>query len=622
MFDFLKKSFQLKINPLKKLNHGVLWLFKKTNWIINEDVNEEITLSAMAFEAQDGVAIVDKKRTIVRVNKSFCRITGYESYETAGKHITFTLQAANKENSYNAVVKSIKTNGFWKGELFLKKKNGSFYTAWMTVTPYKDGYGFVSHYVCTLIDISLRKKAEEQIYNLAYYDQLTAIPNRRMLIDNLEDALVNALFTCLSGAILFIDLDNFKDLNDTQGHKQGDRLLQLVSERLILNARPCDTVSRFGGDEFVILLENLSNDINVARSECKSIAGNLLLEIQKEYKIDNYTHICSCSIGATVFSGEYCNSAELLKQADMAMYQAKLNGGNTFCFFDIGMQQVVEERAAIECSLRNAVVDRKIDLFFQIQINSTGIPIGAEALARWFHPERGAISPSQFIPLAERSGLIIDLGNLVLEKSCLQIKEWESITGFSNLTISVNISPRQFHQENFVEQVLEIIKKTGANSNRLKLEITETVLLESAPKTVLKIMELKSYGIKFALDDFGTGYSSLSYLRNLPLDELKIDRSFLKEVDRNGYNLAIIQAIITLAKHLNLEVTAEGIESTWQKEVLSNIGCDNYQGYLYGIPLSAIEFEKSCERQFPTIFNVALMEEKLSSTANGIFEHE
>ncbi|CAG1023449.1 putative signaling protein [Patescibacteria group bacterium] len=443
----------------------------------------------------------------------------------------------------------------------------------------------------TVQDITERKKAERTIFNLVYYDPLTELPNRHLMLDRLKQILISRSLQHHYGAILFINLDNFRNLNDTQGHTVGDLLLLAISQRLQANVHQGDTIARIGGDEFVLILEALDEDTEQAAEQAKSIALRLLNAIQLPFNLQGYEYHCSASIGINLFCDHQSSVDELLKQADIAMHQAKQQGKNTVCFFDHAIQTMLESRVQMESWMRKNI-DSQYSLYYQLQVDSENNPIGAETLIRWHHPERGIILPTEFIPLAEKTGLILQIGQWVLETACAQLKAWENNPYTKHLILAVNVSAKQFHQANFVTQVLDLINRTQISPDKLKLELTESMLVDNIEETINKMNELKNHGIKFSLDDFGTGFSSLSYLKRLPFDQLKIDQSFVQDALENENDAAIIQTIIALGQSLGMEVIAEGVETKAHKNSLAAYGCQYYQGYLFGKPKPLPEFEK------------------------------
>ncbi|WP_309418615.1 EAL domain-containing protein [Telmatospirillum sp.] len=445
--------------------------------------------------------------------------------------------------------------------------------------------------VGTHVDISMRKATEDENRYLAFYDPLTCLPNRRLLFDRLHQALVSSARSKHHGALFFIDLDNFKDLNDTLGHDQGDLLLQQVALRLATCIRKSDTVARLGGDEFVVMLEDLNESRDEAADQAEIVAGKILVTLNETYQFDDHDIRSTPSIGATLFGKDADSVDELLKQADLAMYQAKAAGRNTLRFFDPDMQAAVVARAALEIDLRGAIANRQFSPYYQAQVDSSGHVVGAEVLLRWLHPQRGTVLPYEFIPLAEKTGLILPLGNWVLDAACTQLAQWAGKAGMAGLTVAVNVSARQIHQPDFVDQVLAILRRTGAIPQKLKLELTESLLLEDVEDIIGKMTALKSFGVSFSLDDFGTGYSSLSYLKRLPLDQLKIDQSFVRDILNDQNNATIARTIVTLGHSLGLAVIAEGVETGAQRDFLASIGCLVYQGYLFSRPLPLADFE-------------------------------
>jgi diguanylate cyclase (GGDEF)-like protein/PAS domain S-box-containing protein len=440
-------------------------------------------------------------------------------------------------------------------------------------------------------DITELKAQAAHIEQLAFYDPLTGLPNRSLLRDRVQQVLTHGTRRNNHGAILFIDLDNFKALNDTKGHNIGDLLLIEVAKRLQDCVRNSDTVARMGGDEFVVVLDELDEDTRQAVAQAQDIGEKVLASLNRPFNLQGFEHYCSASIGISLFRDNEIGMDDVFRHADTAMYQAKTSGRNTLRFFDPDMQAALEARAALEADLRHALSQQQFNLFFQIQMNAANQPIGAEALLRWLHPKRGLVSPLDFIPLAEDTGLILPIGQWVLETACAQIKAWEANPLACELQLAVNVSARQFHQPGFVEQVREALKKTGANPARLKLELTESVVLDNIHDAVAKMRDLKEVGVRFSMDDFGTGYSSLSYLTQLPLDQLKIDLSFVRNIGIKPTDAVIVQTIISMGNSLGMEVIAEGVETEAQRGFLERNGCHAYQGYLFSKPVPIEEFE-------------------------------
>ena len=445
--------------------------------------------------------------------------------------------------------------------------------------------------VVTFFDISERKATEEKIKHLAFYDLLTNLPNRRLLMDRLKLELASSRRNGQKGALLFIDLDNFKNLNDTLGHDIGDLLLQQVAHRLETCVRGGDTVARLGGDEFVILLKDLNkNDFNAA-VQTKTISEKILASLNRPYWLNTNEYSITASIGATLFKDHELTTDVLLKQADIAMYEAKKAGRNNLRFFDQPMMDIVNAHATLKGELYKALENHQFHLYYQIQVDDSHRPFGAEALIRWLHPERGLVSPTQFIPLAEESSLILSIGQWVLESVCAQLKAWQQTPLTRDLLIAVNVSVKQFLQADFVIQVQSLVQHYGINPKLLKLEITESLLLENTLNSIATMNALKEIGIRFSLDDFGTGYSSLQYLKRLPLDQLKIDQSFICDLATDSNDRTIVRTIIAMAHSLNLNVIAEGVETEEQRQLLLDSGCTRYQGYLFSKPVPIEQFE-------------------------------
>jgi len=445
--------------------------------------------------------------------------------------------------------------------------------------------------VITYHDVTDLRRANAEIENLAFYDPLTGLPNRRLLLDRLSQASVLAQRTGQLGALLFLDLDHFKALNDTLGHEVGDELLQQVAQRLRACVRVADTVARLGGDEFVIMLNELAPHGEEAARLAQRIGEKILRSLSEPYVLGPHSHQNSGSIGATLFGTTLQTATELLKQADIAMYQVKAKRGNGLCFFDPRMQVAINDRAQLEADLREALAQGQFTLHYQPQFTLEGGIVGAEVLLRWVHPERGMVSPAQFIAVAEESDLILRIGQWVLRTACEQLARWQEQPHGSHLQLSVNVSARQFRQIDFVRQVTETLQETGARAHLLTLELTESLVLDNVDDAIGKMHQLRTKGVRFSVDDFGTGYSSLAYLTRLPLHQLKIDQSFVRNLGARATDDVIVQTIIGMARNLDLEVIAEGVETQEQKDFLARHGCVQYQGYLLGRPMPAEALE-------------------------------
>jgi len=450
-------------------------------------------------------------------------------------------------------------------------------------------------FIVLMHDISQRVEAEQKIHYMAFYDFLTDLPNRRLLTNRLQQALASSASSGREGALLYIDLDNFKTLNDTLGHDIGDLLLKQVAKRLEFCVRESGTVARLGGDEFIVMLEGLSERSIDAAKQAEAVGKKIIAELNQPYWLTGQEYNSSVSIGILMFCSNTLTSDDLLRQADIAMYQAKNAGRNTLRFFDPKMQDTINARAILENELRKALENHQFYLCFQIQVDSLYSALGAEALIRWHHPERGLISPTQFIPLAEETGLILPIGQWVLETACAQIKSWQQDALTKDLVLAVNVSAKQFHQTEFVSDVITIIQRHAINPMLLKLELTESMLLENIEGTIVTMNILKEVGVRFSLDDFGTGYSSLQYLKRLPFDQIKIDQSFVHDLVLNKSDREIVRTIIGMVTSLNLNVIAEGVETEEQHQLLKQMGCFHYQGYLFGRPMPIKQFESALQ---------------------------
>ncbi len=557
-----------------------------------KQAENDLRIAATAFESQEGMLITDADRAILRVNRAFTHITGYSAEEVIGKNPRLLGSQHQTADFYAAMWDKLNNTGSWEGEIWNQRKNDEIYPEYLTITAVKDPCGAVTNYVATFSDISVRKAAEDEIQHLAYYDSLTHLPNRRLLMDRLNQALASSTRNGRQGALLFIDLDNFKTLNDTLGHDIGDLLLQRVAERLVSCVREGDTVARLGGDEFVVMLEDLNEQAQDAAAQTEIVGEKILATLNQPYQLASHECRSTPSIGATLFNNHERAIEELMKQADIAMYQAKKAGRNALRFFDPQMQSTINARATLESELRKALENHQFQLHYQIQVDSSNRPLGAEALIRWMHPERGMVSPAQFIPLAEETGLILPIGLWVLETACAQLKTWEQDAFTRNLVLAVNVSANQFRQPDFVTQVQVTVQHHAINLNLLKLELTESLLLENIEETIAKMNALNEIGIQFSLDDFGTGYSSLQYLKRLSLTQLKIDQSFVRDIATDSSDKAIVRTIIAMAHSLNLDVIAEGVETEDQQLLLMDKGCTHFQGYLFSKPVPVGQFEK------------------------------
>jgi len=554
---------------------------------------EMLRISAIAFESHSGIIVTDPNAIILRVNQAFTTLTGYSAHEALGRTPHMLSSGRHDKAFFQVMWEALRETNYWQGEIWNRHKNGMVFAEWLTISAVTNVEGNVTHYVGTYSDITQNKDAVAEIHRLAYYDSLTQLPNRRLLQDRLGQELAASTRSGFHGAILFLDLDNFKTLNDTRGHDVGDQLLIEVAKRLRTAVRDSDVVGRLGGDEFVVLLLDLSHEAEAAAILTKQIAEKVLEALSFPYHVESHDVYCSTSIGIRLFHKQG-TVKELLRHADIAMYQAKTKGGKSLCFFDPTMQTMINARADMEKDLRRALEQNQFKLYFQSQVKHCQIS-AAEVLLRWQHPERGLVSPVEFIPLAENTSLILPIGQWVLETSCAQLQSWEGISHTRRLQLAVNVSTRQFRQPDFVEQIQHFLGKNGINPERLKLEITESLVLDNIEDTIAKMNALKSIGVQFSLDDFGIGYSSFSYLTQLPLDQLKIDRFFVQNIGEKPSDEIIIQTIISMAHKLKIEIIAEGVETEAQRLFLEQHGCVDCQGYLFSKPVPLEEFEKLVE---------------------------
>ena len=554
-------------------------------------MEESIRIAETTFETHEAVLITDAEAKIIRVNQAFSKITGYSEQEVIGHNPRILTSGKHDQAFFQEIWKRINNEGKWSGEIWNKRKNGEIHPEWQTISTVKNEQGEITHYVAFFSDISEFKQAKKEIEKLAFYDPLTKLPNRRLLYDRLEHELAVAKRYNRIGALLFLDLDRFKHINDSLGHSIGDELLIETAARLSRVIRKSDTAVRLGGDEFVILITAQDHAKSRLIDELRIIAEKIRLEINHPYSLGGHDLFISTSIGITLFSGEEKNPENLLKKADTAMYQAKDAGRNTYRFYNDSMQEIADARLIMEKNLRRVIEKNQLTLFYQPQFANNGEIVGAEALIRWLHPEQGMIPPGEFIPVAEETGLIVEIGLWVIQEACRQLKEWDN-NGLTIPHIAVNISPLQFHQAGFTKVVESAVSESGIEPGRIMLEITEGVFLKNINEAIKKMEELKGYGFNFSIDDFGTGYSSLTYLKRLPFDQLKIDQSFIRDLDIDNNDAAIVKAIIVMAKGLGLDLIAEGVETYQHLGFLYSHGCFYYQGYYFSKPLPADEFQQ------------------------------
>ncbi len=583
---FHKASFTLPDGALGGLVGIMLDITERKR--MEEDLRQAATL----FEnSAEGVMVTDTGGTIIAVNPAFTRITGYTRAQALGRHHRILHSERHGRDFYAAVWATLRHQGRWQGEIWSRRQSGEDYPKWLSITAVRGPGGEVTHYVSSFTDVTVQKQSEERIQQLAFSDPLTQLPNRRLLLDRLEHALSVHARNRRHGALFFIDIDDFKGLNDSRGHYVGDLLLQQVAQRLRACVSSGDTVARLGGDEFVVMLEDLAPEALQAMAQAETVGSRILHTLSSTYELGDVHHHCTASIGVTLFGQARDEVQDLLKQADLAMYRAKASGRNALFFFDPQMQHALDERVALEDALRGALAREQLQLHYQPQVDHQGALVGVEALVRWQRADGQTVAPAQFIPLAEQTDLILPLGHWVLTTACRQLAAWAGQPRWQRLAMAVNVSARQFHHDGFVDQVLQVLEQTGAPAERLKLELTESILITHIDEVASKMAALKARGVGFSLDDFGTGYSSLAYLKRLPLDQLKIDQGFVRNVLTDANDAAIARMVIALADTLGLQVIAEGVEQAGQRDFLAHHGCQLYQGYWFGrpMPLAALQ---------------------------------
>ncbi|TSA09382.1 MAG: EAL domain-containing protein [Comamonadaceae bacterium] len=573
-------------------------------WSIVEDITErKQTMERLQlFEqcisrANDVILITEAEpidlpgNRIVFVNDAFERTTGYSREEALGNTPRMSQGPKTDRATLDRIRLALSRWQPVREEVLNYTKSGQEFWIDLAIAPIANDAGWFTHWISIQRDITERKLAEQRVKNLAYFDTLTGLPNRQLLQDRLQDALLSSVRQKQFGALLLVDLDNFKVLNDTLGHEQGDLLLQQVAVRLKECVGDSDTVARLGSDEFIVMLEGLGDSALQASTQAAMLSENILRRLGEHYELGDWAHGSTASLGITLF-GEQAESVDSpMVRADLAMHKAKDAGRNTLCFFDSQMQIDMVNTVVLEEDLRQALRSQQFHVYYQAQVAGEKKIVGVEALLRWQHPLRGWVSPVEFIPKAEKTGLILPLGLWVMETACRQLALWALRPETAQLTIAVNVSARQFRDSDFVDRVLAALLRTGAKAHLLKIELTESVLVANVEDVTRKMNTLKSAGIRFSLDDFGTGYSSLSVLKRLPLDQLKIDQSFVRNILVDPGDAAIARMVIALASSLDLAVIAEGVETEAQRDCLAAMGCPTYQGYLFSRPVPVAEFE-------------------------------
>ncbi|MCW8944310.1 MAG: EAL domain-containing protein [Sedimenticola sp.] len=563
---------------------------RSTNLDITDRKEDEDKLrqaSAIFMHVTEGVVITDANVKIIAVNQTFSDISGYSEVELLGKSPTIWRSEQQGESFYQEMWDTINTTRQWCGEVINRRKNGDLYPAWLSISGVVNDHGQITNYVSIISDTSNLKQSQERVEYLAHHDLLTGLPNRRLFGDRLEHALQRAHRNKTVVAILHIDLDNFKSINDGLGHPVGDKVLQVAADRLHLAVREEDTVARVAGDDFSIILEDITDSESVAH-----LANKILSAFATPFHVDNHELHVNISIGISLYPDDGDDVTSLIKNADAAMYQAKEKGKGCYCFYTQAMTNAALDRLTMENRLRKALSQDEFRLYYQPQYAlNTGKLIGAEALIRWQNSELGLVSPDEFIPLTESTGLILPIGEWVLYEACRQAKSWQD-EGYDLSRIGVNIAGQQVQHGNIVYTVNKVLEETGLDPTCLELEVTESFIMQQAEQAISTLQALRELGVALAIDDFGTGYSSLSYLKLLPINKLKVDRSFVKDIPNDKNSEAIVRAVIVLGKSLQLEVIAEGVETEEQEDFLKAEACDEVQGFYYSRPLPADEFER------------------------------
>ncbi|MFU8787867.1 MAG: EAL domain-containing protein [Methylobacter sp.] len=550
---------------------------------------EELRLAAKVFENSDeGILITDEQSRIVKVNPAFTAVTGYDAEEVIGKSPAILKSHKHSPEFYREMWGKISREGSWQGEIWNRRKNGDFYLECLSINAIADQFGRATHFIGIFSDITRRRLNEQQIELMAHYDALTDLPNRVLFNERLKHCIVRATRHKQWISVLFLDLDRFKTLNDTLGHFIGDLLLQGVAKRLKACVRESDTVSRFGGDEFMIVLSDFEDE-QAATLHTAEIAQKILSELAKAFDLSGNKFMTTTSVGIAFFPKDGRSVAELMKNADTAMYHAKEQGRNNYQCYSDSMRELALTRSTLENDLRSVLENRELLLYYQPVIDlHTAEVVSFEALIRWRHPKRGLILPDQFIPIAEETGLITDIGEWVLHTACRQLNHWHK-AGKNHLKISVNLSARQFMQHNLVDIVKYVLDLYGLKPQHLELEITETIIMKNMNQTIKTLKSLQQLGVSISLDDFGTGYSSLTYLKQFPVNSLKIDRSFVRDILEESDDKVIVNSIIAIAQHMGIDIITEGIEQIGQAHYLKNQGCQFGQGYFFAVPCVAEE---------------------------------
>lgn len=568
---------------------------------LNHEAQTSLELAAAAFNSEVGMVVTDEATRIRRANAAMTALLGYTQNDLAGQSTSVLRSTTVVAGTLRLIWQEVLGHGRWQGELICRHRDGHDVPCMVTVASVRNSAIGLSGYVGSFTDISVQRKAQEEIRQLAYYDPLTQLPNRRMFLEALRVTMRTAQQNGTLAGVMFIDLDHFKNLNDAHGHSVGDQLLRLIGQRLQLLIGPRDLAARLGGDEFVVMLPELDTGEERAMAQTMAMAECIHQALLSPFELDTPSHFgihaqalrytCSGSIGVALFGLVDEPLTEVLKRADVAMYKSKQDGRNLIRQYDPIAQKALNARMALSNDLNLALRDNQLTLLYQLQVDARDLPVGAECLMRWQHPRRGVVSPVEFIPLAEESGAIVAMGDWAVRSACTTLARWSTVPALSQLTLSVNVSPRQFTETDFVARVSRILAETGARPHLLRLEVTEGIVMQDTQEVIAKMRQLCALGLSFSIDDFGTGYSSLSYMQMLPLAELKIDRAFVNDLTTSHRSEAIVKAIIALGHSMDIIVVSEGVETQEQKDRLLALGCTLLQGYLITRPIDCAKLE-------------------------------
>jgi len=556
----------------------------------------ELRIAAVAFESYDGQIVTDENGIIERVNSAFVRISGFSADDAIGRTPGFLQSELHGKTFYTGILLTLRKAGYWHGEIISRRRDGELYTARLSISAVADDRGHTTHYIGNLQDITAEKEAVKLANHWKLYDVLTGLPNRLLIEDRISHVLTGYSERSNPGAVMMFDIDFFRQINDSLGHACGDQVLAEVAARAQAAIRELDCLARFSGDSFVLLACDLGAPAPIAVRQATQLAEAIRCAVEAPILVASHRLTCTVSIGIAMFHDRETSADALLRQAELAMYRSKSNGRNMLHFFEKNMQVEIDQRRQLRAELQDAIHLQQFVLYYQVQVDTVGKPIGAEALLRWPHPTRGLVPPAEFIPIAEETGLIETIGRWVLETACQQLAEWAHQHTTRHLTLAVNVSPRQFKSQRFVEDVIAIIQRTGAAADKLKLEVTESLAIDDFQDSIAKLHELRNNGIQISLDDFGTGNSSLNYLTKLPLTQLKIDKSFVDDLPSSLRDAMVAQTIIAMGHGLELQVIAEGVENGEQRDFLTSHGCEAFQGYLFGRPLPVADFNESVAR--------------------------